>query len=397
MKSLLTSLALCCSVAAWASDSDTSKVVLISLKTDYGTLLKSNDFVRGQNLNNEIINKFSDLSLNVGWQTRGETEWEYLHHLPSFGIGIATTRLNNSDEVGKPFSVFGFYHGTIRRWQQSAFRYNFELGLAFNWKKFDSQSNPYNIAIGSKITSRISLGLDYEWFLAKRWQLGLGANLTHFSNGAMRKPNKGLNCVAPFVRLTYLFDDCKLNNLVIIPTKKQHHEVQITIGGGIKQEENSLARNPELSSEYEHVQKYKVLTLKANYMRQYSLKGKWGGGATIYFDEWRGCHLFIDENNNAHKVKTHSSHEPVVGLFLSHELLINKVGILTDIGGNVYLPHSDIEFQNRKILFERLGVKYYFPCNMFVGVNVLANSVKASIVEWNTGYALQWGKHEVSR
>ena len=397
MKFIILSLFSFSSLVVWAAETDSSKILLLSAKADYGTVLNSNDFVDGLNAHNEVINRFSDISLSIGWQTQGKEEWEQQHKLPSFGIGMAISRFNNTAEIGKPFSVFGFYHGVLKRWQHSAFRSNLELGLAFNWKKFDLQSNPYNIAIGSKITSRISFGLDYEYFLTNRLQLAVGANLTHFSNGAIRKPNKGLNCVAPFVRLTYLFDEYKPNNLVFVSTKKQHHEVQVAVGYGVKQEENSINRNPELSSYYEHIQKYKVITLKANYMRQYSSKGKWGGGVSVYFDEWRGCGLFVDENNNAHKVKTQCGKEPIVGLFLGHELLINKVGILTDIGGNVYMAHSDIEYQNRKVLFERLGIKYYLPFNMFVGVNVFANGVKANIVEWNTGYALQWGKREISR
>lgn len=383
----------------WATNSDSikSNILFISVKGNYGTAMKSNDFVRGQNANNEAIDQFKEFSALFGLQTIGKEEWEQLHKMPAYGIGLSVIRINNEAEMGKPFSAYGFYHGVIHRWSKSALRYDVELGLAFNWKCFDLQSNPYNIAIGSKITSRICLGLDYELLIAKNCMLTFGGNFTHFSNGAIRKPNKGINFVSPFISFSYLFDNHELKPLVTDIKKEQHHEVQISVGYGIKQEENVLWQNPELTSVYEKLQKYHVFTLKTNYMRQYCQKGKWGGGVNICFDEWRGSEIRIDANGKARKVLSHCSHEPIIGLFLSHELLISKVGIVTDLGGNVYMSYSHVEYQNRKILFERLGVKYYFPYNIFAGVNVFANGVKANIIEWNMGYALQWHKRSVDR
>ncbi len=352
----------------------------------------------GTNKHNTPINRFSVISFNIGIQTTGDAEWQQLHNMPSYGLGIAATNINNHSEIGRPISIFGFYHGVIKHWKKSALRYHTELGLAYGWKPYDIQNNPYNIAIGSKLTARISFGLDYEMQIGKHYLCGIGANLTHFSNGAIRKPNKGVNFVAPFVRFSYLFNNNReIKPLIPILIKRQAHEVQLSVGYGRKQEFQSLWRHPELSSAMYEMQSFNMFTLKVGYMRQYCQKGKWGVGISMYFDEWIGSDITIDEEGHVHKDLSQRQNKPIVGYYIGHEFLINRIAIVSDLGYNFYTKHVSADYKNDINVFERLGLKYYLPFNAFIGVNVFANRVKANIVEWNMGYALQWSKRVVDR
>src|SRR5690606_14611622 len=61
-----------------------------------------------------------------------------------------------------------------------------------------------------------------------------------------------------------------------------------------------------------------------------------------------------------------------VGLMIGHELIINKVAIETQIGYYVYQP-----FKNDIVIYDRLGIKYYFTKNIFANLTLKTHLFKA--------------------
>jgi hypothetical protein len=81
------------------------------------------------------------------------------------------------------------------------------FGATFNWQAFNPLTNKYNVAIGAGESFLIDAGLNFDYQLTNRINLSLGFSLTHFSNGALKKPNFGINTIAPKVSLKYNFRD----------------------------------------------------------------------------------------------------------------------------------------------------------------------------------------------
>jgi hypothetical protein len=72
-----------------------------------------------------------------------------------------------------------------------------------------------------------------------------------------------------------------------------------------------------------------------------------------------------------------------VGLFIGHELFINKFSIETQLGYYVYKP-----FNYETDIYQRVGVKYYIYKNIFSGVGLKTHGGRAEAIEATIGIRL---------
>lgn len=400
MKTLLTLSLLIVSLLASAQiNNDTTlyrRSAYITAKADAGMIANTNDFLDGLNAHNTKLKSFAAYTLGIGWQTTGKREWEQIHNLPSFGVGLYTAKLDHNEEIGQPISLFGFYKGTMWRNGAHSIKYNIDLGLAFNWKAFDKYTNPYNITIGSPVTVHLGLAVEYNYTIAERLILGAGAGATHFSNGAMRKPNKGLNLISPYLRVSYLMNKPQNAPILhdVLNTRQKGHEVFVTLGMGMKRSECDTIQYPQLDHEIQMGAKYMMSSLQMGYLRQYGHKGKFGAGLSLIYDEWLGSSL-RPIGNDVEVVKGDAGKRYTLGGFVAHELLIDRLCVHVQLGA-YFLTPSGIE-QEKPEFFQRAGVKYLLPLNTYVGVNIYAHKLsKADFIEWNIGYRMPWGEKRVS-
>lgn len=369
------------------------RTIFITAKGDVGMIINTNDFLNGLNAHKQKLKHFSAFSLGIGWQTTGKKEWEQIQKLPSFGVSVYTAKLDHNEEIGQPISVFGFYKGTMWNNEAHSLKYNIDLGLAFNWKAFDKHTNPYNITIGSPVTVHLGLALEYNYTIDKQFIIGIGAGATHFSNGAIRKPNKGLNLISPYVRLSYLMNKPQQAPLLNNFGRKKGHELFATVGMGLKRSECDTVQYPQLDHEIQMGAKYMMSSLQLGYLRQYGHKGKFGAGLSVIYDEWLGSSL-RPVDNDVEVIKGETEKRFTLGGFVAHELLIDKLCVHVQLGA-YFLTPSDIE-QSKPKFFQRAGVKYLLPWNTFVGVNIYAHKLsKADFIEWNIGYRLPWSEKVV--
>jgi len=59
--------------------------------------------------------------------------------------------------------------------------------------EFDPETNPRNTSLGLPFSALLEAGLSATIQVGNRWDVLGGMGLTHFSNGALREPNVGLN------------------------------------------------------------------------------------------------------------------------------------------------------------------------------------------------------------
>ncbi len=373
---------------AEAQYEDNKSIPFLSFRADLGQIIQTNDFLKGDNLHSTPMTEYYAYMLEVGLQSRGSKEWQQLYDFPSYGVGVYTATLDNRAEIGRPWSLFGFYRGTFFRSAdfRHTFRYNIELGLATNWHCYDEQTNPKNITIGSPVTAHLGLGLDYSYALTSNAQIGLGAGFTHFSNGAVRKPNKGLNLMSVGARLTYLLNPESYPTKNILP-KKKDNEIDFTFGMGVKRYECDTTLHPELTSEFKLGSRYMVSTLQVVYLHQYCHKGKYGLGVSVTYDEWLGSDTRT-VGDDVEVILGPTRKRFNFGLVASHEFCIANLSIPTQLGVYLYQPKGIS--QQKKKLFQRMGVKYSFNCGLQAGVNIYAHQLsKADFIEWNLGYRLR--------
>lgn len=354
------------------------------LRYDVGKIIQTNDFLRDRDMK-----QYRGGQVEVGWQTLGTKEWEQAHNLPSFGVGIGTSWLDNKREIGHPTSLFGFYNGTIARFGGHAVNYKIEAGLAWGWKCYDEERNPDNIAVGSKVTCRIGVGLGYSYTIQDRWKIGLGAGFTHFSNGAVRKPNKGVNIGNAHLSLAYLLEKRPLPTVRKPMKKLKGNEIDVTIGYGIKQFEVDTVAHPEIHGQYKSGAKYNSLTVQCQFLHRYCHKGKYGIGVSAVYDELTGSDIRA-KGDDVSVVLGPSSKRYSWGVFAAHEFCIGQLGIVTQMGYYLHQPKGISWRQRKDVSFQRAGLKYTLPLGIHAGVNIYAHRLTvADFIEWNVGYSIK--------
>ena len=72
-----------------------------------------------------------------------------------------------------------------------------------------------------------------------------------------------------------------------------------------------------------------------------------------------------------------------VGVFVGHELFINKMSFETQLGYYVYYPY---DFEGR--VYNRIGLKRYFGDKFFGAITLKSHGAKAEAVEFGIGVRL---------
>jgi len=360
-----------------------SKLFELEFSYQNGYIFPTNNFVRGNNAENEKINAFQTFSLKLIKQTIGKKIWEQLFNYPEYGLGIYLADFHNPEEIGLPIAFYGYFTAPFQRWEKFTLNYEAGFGVAFNWNNY-SPSNAYNNAIGAKYTVYINLGMKVEYQLLKRFSIGLGVSLTHFSNGRLKAPNYGLNTIAPKISVIYKLYKPKLQFIKQnVPAFNKKNELYLSAFFGLK---NIIydSLNIAVSEKYEG-ESYYVFGLSTLFNRQVSYKSKIGLGIDFSYDGSVNAQIAVDNgqlqiNGGAFSDKLQ------VSIFPSYELVINKVSII--IQPSFYIYRKKLKNQS-PVFYQRVGLKYNFYKNFYVGLNLRAYQFHISdFIEWNIGYRI---------
>lgn len=176
----------------------------IGVNLNNGFILPTNDFAKSDDISIE----FASLSLKYGYQTLGNNWIDYSLGLPYLGVGVNGSYFICHDELGFPITLYLFQGATLFPiTNKCSFNYEWNLGMSFNWKPYDPFDNPKNIALGSSSNIYIAFIPYLKWKISSKNDLKLGMDFSHFSNGAHKKPNKGLNLYSSFLEWDYILDD----------------------------------------------------------------------------------------------------------------------------------------------------------------------------------------------
>ncbi len=390
-------------VSVFASDTTDIKVDRYnkSLRLFYqaGSVLPTNGFLRGDNAIGKPIDYFQSFSLQYGIETDGRKLWQQLYGYPTWGFAFYTVNFFDTDELGKPSAVYGFINAPIiKRFKNWSINYEVGFGLTYNWKPFDQNTNPFQYAIGSSNTVFIDAGLVADFNIGKHFNLTAGFTFTHFSNGATKVPNMGINLAAPRIGLKYRFRPRKEFVFVDVPKYKGNWEYIALFAASSKQLSFKVIDNIDTAYVAET---YGVFTISTGVNRQISHKVKFGAGIDVGWDGSYNSYISYLNNKTTERLNASNDNKLSVGVYGSFELVINKLSMIIQPGWYLYRAHwkvpnepsANISIPNRKPggSYQRIGLKYHIFDNVFVGINVRAYDFSvADYIEWNIGYKINW-------
>lgn len=348
----------------------------------YGYVFPTNDFVRGINNELERINHYQAYSARYVIQTDGDKNWERLYDYPSWGAGLYVADFFEKEQVGTPIAAYMFLAGPFTRWNNWSFNYDLGFGLAFNWKAFNAESNSYNKALGASQSVYIDVGLNLRYAPKGPLEYALGFSLSHFSNGALKQPNLGLNTIAPKLSVGY-----RLDNRSIIADRKplevfhKKREWLITAFGGAT---NIIFDSVDVSLEQKYRGAYFPIA-GFNVLRnwQVSQMSKIGAGLTYAYNGSVNAQIAI-EQGKLEPADAPFFEKTQLSVNVSYELVVNRLSLV--LQPSYYLYRK--QFQNQKpALHQIVGLKYYLGNNLFAGISLRAHKFYISdFIVWQLGY-----------
>lgn len=358
------------------------KFIAVSYQNGY--VFPTNDFVRGKNTEKELINAFQTFSIRFSKQSFGENPWEQWFNYPQWGIGLSVYDFYNPEEIGNPIALYGFFNDPFKRWNRLTFNYEIGFGATFNWRRFDPINNSSNIAIGAGESFYIDAGLNLQYRLTKHLDIETGFSLTHFSNGALKKPNFGLNTIAPKISMKYNFDE--RHDFIKQKNPGFHPETEWLVStfiGGTNVIFDSV--NVDIREKYEGVT-FPVAGITTTLNRQIWRKSKIGIGMAFTYNGSVNAQVAVD-NNELEVTDGLISDKIQISIFPSYEFVVNRFSLILQPA--FYLYRKQLVNQT-PVFHQRIGLKYHFTEDFFVGITLRDYAFHVSdFVEWNIGYSFK--------
>lgn len=324
--------------------------------------------------NNDILHliKGHPEGFILSWnkKTFGNQDWEQRYGYPDYGVSFAYQNLKN-DVLGNNYSLYAHYnfyflkrHVMLRIGQ----------GLAYTTNPYDKVNNHKNIAFGSRLLSSTYLMLNYKKErLFDKFGLQAGVSLIHYSNANVKAPNTSVNSITFNVGLTYNLDDEDAEYIESITSKKFTERIKY----------NLVFRSGVNESDVVGSGQFPFYIVSAYADKRLSHKSAVQIGVDAFFSK------FLDEliyyQSVAFPEENVSGDEDYkrVGLFAGHELFINKMSVVTQLGYYVYYP---FDFEGRTYI--RVGLKRYFGDKWFGALTLKSHGAKAEAVEFGVGIRL---------
>lgn len=363
--------------------------MFVALNATGGIILPTNDYIKQGN----ALPGYSSMAFKFGIYSTGERWEDYAYGMPYYGIGFYGARFFNKKALGNPFSLYIFQGSEIKRYSpRFSFNYELNLGMSFNWKPYDAFDNPNNIALGSSVNIHVGANFYLKSSLSPKWDLRYGFSIAHFSNGAQRLPNKGLNMIAPFIELVYNMNgspkSAKDGEPLIPPPLEDRFDYDLTFTSSTRQIRMDTLGTGLPSRLIDKDFKVFGFSYAAMYVHNY--RYKWGPSVELVYDEssgaraWRQLHPVDGQHYD--RVKLGSFYERLsLGLSVRGEITFPYHAFFAHLGYNL-LHGNDYDFR----FYQIMGVKAYLKDNIFGTFGIrAARFSKAQYLYWSIGYTIK--------
>ena len=306
-------------------------------------------------------------------KTFGYNEWERQYNYPDYGVSFAYQNLKN-DVLGNNYSLYGHYNFYFLK-RNLMFRIG--QGLALNTNPYDKESNYRNNAFGSKILSATYIMLNYKKeHLFGHFGVQTGFSLLHYSNGNVKAPNTSINSLTLNLGVTYNLDE-KEPKYILLDSSDIHKAYKEPI------KYNLVLRSGINESDVVGSGQYPFYVVSAYVDKRINRKSALQLGTDVFFSNFLKEYIYYRSVSFPEEPTTGEEDYKRVGLFVGHELFVNKMSLVTQLGYYVYYP---FDFEGKTYI--RIGLKRYFGKKWFGALTLKSHAAKAEAVEFGVGVRL---------
>ncbi len=310
------------------------------------------------------------LELSLQKRTYGAKAWEANYGYPTVDFKLSYYDLKNKEQLGHvvALSTGMAFHLLGKPALKNELQFYFGMGVAYATNPYDQETNNLNNVISSRFSYNGNLKLAYHHQFGKRLNTGIGLKITHFSNGSVKLPNNGLNLVSVNVMTTYKIS--KGEPQYIAAPAIQSFDKRVRFGAVVRM---GWAESSPPGSGVKPVYALGFIVQKRVSLKSILDIGIEGFANKALEYEVTHSHSFDGDTLDYRKV----------GLMFGHELVVNKLVLVTQLGVYLYNPYAP-----QNILYTRLGLKYYFTDQVFGSFSLKTHFAVAEVIEYSIGFRL---------
>ena len=330
-----------------------------------GFILKHNS--KMANLANSHPSKYEFI---LQKQTSGDKEWHHQYNLPKIAYSLIIVDYNNP-VIEKTYAaniqlIYPFIN-------KNKFKFNsvIGLGLGYNTNPFDRVSNYKNLVFGSKLTGSMHVKLYTDINLTRKISSTIGIGLIHFSNGAIKLPNLGIN--VPYLNLGINYKIINGEENIDFSGLKEKNAknklIDISIGNGFKDVGYSGGKR----------YLFNVLSIKKHFFLNNT--SDFVVGSEFFYD--RSVNEFRINDGLMNDKNRNSKNSILVG----YELRMSKVYAVINYGFYTYQAYNNVYAS----AYQRYQIKYQFSegkYKFYSAIGLKVHKGVADVIEFTVGAEL---------
>ncbi len=279
--------------------------------------------------------------INFQWKTYGKKEWQQRRRYPIIGLGFTYTNYGIDSVYGHLFSMYPNILIPLITGRKLEWTLRIGDGICYSTKAYSRiPMDTVNGAIGSRINDYFSFMTDLRYHINHHWDVQVGVNFSHYSDGSFHQPNLGINLYGAHVGVRYspVTSEPKIirRNLKLLKNRWLF-QLRGTMGFN--------ASNAPLGPVYP------VYLGSAYISKRWKSKNKLFGG----FDYSYSQQIYAYLRNNGFGARGDEKWNSFkTAVFAGNEFLLGKIGVVLQVG---YYTHQTFDIQEP--YYEKLGGNFY--------------------------------------
>jgi len=332
----------------------------------YGSILEHNP-----DIGHLITDHPSGFILSYNRKTFGFKDWQSRYNYPDWGFSFIHQDMKNY-HLGENYSAYAHFNFYFLK-RNLMFRIG--QGIAYTTNPYDRVDNFANNAYGSDLMSTTFVMLNYKKeSLFKRFGIQAGISLIHYSNANFKAPNTSTNTFAFNIGANYRLDSNQQPDF--IPSSEDNKFTE-------KIKYNFVFRTGVNESDVIDLGQYPFFILSGYADKRLNRKSAIQFGTDVFFSRFLKELIYYYSVAFPEYDVSGDEDWKRIGVFVGHELFINKMSLVTQLGYYVYYPY---DFEGH--VYTRIGLKRYFGEQFFGAITLKSHAAKAEAVEFGIGIRL---------
>lgn len=307
----------------------------------------------------------------------GKKAWQQQRRYPTFGVGITYINYGIDSIYGRCFGIYPELLLPLYRGKNVEWTITLGDGLGYVTKEYSRVApvDTINVAIGNKVNDFVVFASDLRYHTNHHWDLQLGINAMHISNGSYKKPNLGINMAGAHLGITYY--------PVTSTPVHIHRDLKPLRARWLVQARLSMSM---VSANTAGGPLYPIYVATAYASRRWRSHNKLFLGADYAYHNDIYAYLRNNELEPGHEKQNAYQSAIIAG----NEFLLGRLGIVAQLGAYVKQ-----DYMRKDPVYEKIGAHYYLvqkehgPVKeMFLSVFLKTHQNVAEFAEFGIGVGL---------